>query len=512
MSREFAKKIWYRGELRVETPLAIGTSGVHPFLDAPLARDGQGRYFIPGSSLAGVLRANCQTYAADDWVQRYFGTLDHASRLMVADAIVKEERKTEVLDHVSIDRWSGAAADQHKFDQQVWQPGTRFEFYLSAELKQLCDECTLDDLIRECQAGELRFGAKTSRGQGKLVLIKVEKREMNSGEMLAFLRGQCSWRSFPSDQSASLPVPAIFASPRIASPRLDVEIAFNALQPIMMKASQSGQCVETLPRMRPGVDGKYRLHLSGHAIAGVLRTRAEKIIRTRTLVELKSGCRFLDQFNLSVVNTLFGAPKPAEAGKAMGALTQESQRHHEPARRSLLRIEDCEASNGALTRDEWRSLGDRLTQHTVDGVTFKPSWHVALDRWTQAPKSGALFSVLLPLNVEWSTMRLRLEKPHSIDPKLFNACLALLLYTLADLYRGELAFGFGTRRGLGSIACKHIALRPCELAPWPQGCEALSNINSDYWSALFGGDTDPIGTWLSLPASSALDSNREQVA
>ena len=466
----------------MQSTVAVRGRDNDSLLDAPLARDGSGRYFIPGSSLAGVMRA----YALNEWgdsaaLKSLFGSPDSASRLCVADSPVDVANcYLEICDHVSIDRHRGAAADRHKFDQQRWLAGTQFALYLCAEFSKdpsaaAAEKSLLTDLAQAMMAGQIRLGAKTARGQGEVELINAQTRsvKLEKHGLIEFLANGQSWASLPLAPATSKHAFVSFS------------VAFTAEQPLMMKAGHSGKRIDIIPRTQRHADGTHRLLLSGHAIAGVLRTRAEKIVRT--LLDLQAPAKFLDQIDVPIVNTLFGAAKTRQGSKTAGV---------ESARRALLQVADCLSVTHALSDGELATLGDSESLQVCTNGSFKPLWSVALDRWTQAPKDGALFNVLVPVAAVWSGVTLRYEVHPGVPEKLHQACVGLLLHVLADLHRGELAFGFGTRRGLGAIKVNSIDIAPSSNAPeWLKKLpEKPSDLTAETWKAIVGSD-DPISAW-----------------
>ena len=60
MSRRLTAEIAVRGQLKAMSPVAVGGTDTIVGLDLTLLTDGQGRDVIPGTTLAGVLRARAQ--------------------------------------------------------------------------------------------------------------------------------------------------------------------------------------------------------------------------------------------------------------------------------------------------------------------------------------------------------------------------------------------------------------------------------------------------------------------
>ena len=56
MARPIENRLIVSGTLEALTPLHVGGYGEDVDSDLPLARDGQGRHYLPGTSLAGPIR------------------------------------------------------------------------------------------------------------------------------------------------------------------------------------------------------------------------------------------------------------------------------------------------------------------------------------------------------------------------------------------------------------------------------------------------------------------------
>ena len=103
MARNTTTRFTLTGTLRCATPLHVGGFGDDPDTDLPLARDGLGCCYIPGTSLAGALRQWCrdafgrQPFDPDDptdpvnavwgYQNRSDSTKGHASYVTVDDLL-----------------------------------------------------------------------------------------------------------------------------------------------------------------------------------------------------------------------------------------------------------------------------------------------------------------------------------------------------------------------------------------------------------------------------------------
>lgn len=182
--------VYYRLRLTLASPLAIG-SGAGDSTDKDVIVDKSGMPFIPGTSLAGVLRSGV---AEEDRkllfgdVRINTGTDDGAfrddaveSRLKVYDALPDESAGNPSLygsyyitqrDCVALkDKVSVEGA---KFDFEAVETGAAFVGYL--EMTADSDaERKIEGALARFQTGELRLGGKTSRGYGRVSLTAQKK-------------------------------------------------------------------------------------------------------------------------------------------------------------------------------------------------------------------------------------------------------------------------------------------------------------------------------------------------
>jgi CRISPR/Cas system CSM-associated protein Csm3 (group 7 of RAMP superfamily) len=109
------------------------------------------------------------------------------SRLRFFDAYSEQRLPTEVRDHVRIEGKSGAAADQGKYDMEAVLPveeNLEFRLIYEGEAKSEKDELLIGEALRALCEGEIRIGAKSGWGYGRIHL------ERDSVERVAFDRSR----------------------------------------------------------------------------------------------------------------------------------------------------------------------------------------------------------------------------------------------------------------------------------------------------------------------------------
>lgn len=225
---KFENKYIVKGTLKAISPIHIGTSkdNFDPLQsDNAVIRDNDGKPYIPGSSLKGVLRSymeallgsgldfeyrSCfivnspcldeekvkdikdkikkrngnnlnnkelaeEIYSELCDVCKIFGCNHFASKLKIRDCSLKDEKfYIEKKDGVVIDRDTGTSLDGRKYDFEQVAAGTKFNFYMTIENLDKEHEELLKLMINLLKNGELKVGGKTSVGLGGIKLTKFE--------------------------------------------------------------------------------------------------------------------------------------------------------------------------------------------------------------------------------------------------------------------------------------------------------------------------------------------------
>ncbi len=466
MARAIAKRYRVTGTLVAESPLHVGGYGEAIEADLPVARNGADQCVIPGTSLAGALRA-WHLWACDaGWDGHAVGSVPGgqgfvdqlwgftpgrgkdskqgtASFVIVEDAPVTAPGRLEIRDSVGIDRVEGRAADGIKYDRQILPQGARIALDLTVEVPAATDtaaaasreagvRAALGHLLAALEAGAVRLGAARTRGLGRVRLApgyRVEAQDLTSrAGMLAVLQGRSTAIPTAADLLVGLPN-GLTPRPR---PRLEIAVEWEPDGPVMVKADAAGIAVDMLPLT--GVTGdRLALVIPGASIKGALRAQAERIAATVLDVSLEDAAnrpasreRFLNQLaRCDLVETLFGAPgRPKTTDQDR---TRNTDRHPQPGLGALA-VEDCFAEP-LFCPDDWQAVlsagagrddhsqGPLLEALKTAGLTqSQPVTHVAIDRWTGGAAESLLYSVLEPHGIRWPAMRLSVNLTRLAHP------------------------------------------------------------------------------------------------
>ncbi|MEV6981855.1 RAMP superfamily CRISPR-associated protein [Sphaerisporangium sp. NPDC051017] len=525
VGRHVTSRVRARGWLRTESPLHVGGLGGGPSEPLPIAVDGLGRLYVPGTTLAGVLRhwslgADPDTGVLDElwgFVRRQGGE-GQASRVVVADALITAAPRLddrglpadpldpailEFRPSVGIDRVTGTAAPEFLYGRAVVPAGYHIRLEMDIESHQdgSADEARMGALLAALGAGEVRIGAATGRGLGAVRLLDdpldlvVDRFDSPAG-LVALLRNDPARRRTAAALRS--------ADPRLPARRdlLDVRVTWTPKAPVMVRAGTGGLVIDTLP-LTTRVDRHHlTLVLPGGSVKGMLRSHAELVERTARCADAPTAgaaaspgehsAAFRSQLDqLPAVRALFGSARDDSADRGAGALRAEEctalvtipgtlwksvtgdddRRPDQDRREHRHGHEDRDQRADQVRRpdqshreahDERRATLPDSVRDRLEDLGMARADHVALDRWTGGAADGRLFSVLEPYDVDWEPIRL------SVDLTRLGAerdiALALLLLTLRDLAGGRLPLGASTNRGFGDIEVTQITLTG---GPWP---------------------------------------------
>ena len=492
MTRAIKKRFRVYAELEATSPIHAGGMGNNALVDLPLAVNGQGHYYIPGTSLAGALR-NWMWENLDDQVltEKLWGSIlksgddkkGSASFILVEDSVLPENAIAEIRDGVGIDRHRGAAADKIKFDRAIIPRGTIFPLELTVEIpsqgrpEESEAKTALDGLIAALNSEEIRLGAAKSRGLGRVKIkgkAKLLEEQLDSpADILKVIKQEVQKNSSHQNWSDySLPPNLKYL------PKLIFDISWKPKDPVMVKAEADGLAVNILP-LTSSIDGSLALTLPGSSLKGALRFQAERIVRTLGVREqmpvtnqdnsnsedstsesqLNPKQQFFSRLELPLIVTLFGTGKSAESN---GKVSREPM----PGLSALV-VEDCYGDLG-IKSEQWQAIAQATNTDELQNALkalnstglrdTQQAYHVAVDRWTGGAAQSMLYSALEPFGVEWQPLRLTLNLNRIPENERLCA-IALLLLTLRDLSEGRIPLGYGVNRGMGAIAVTNISIQ-----------------------------------------------------
>ena len=460
MARKIHSRYKITGTLTTQSPIHVGGIGGNADTDLALAVNGEGKYYIPGTSLAGALRAWMTTINPDItkalWgFQEEKDDFGYASFVIVEDGII-QSTLVEIRDGVAIDRYSATAAEGMKYDRAVLPRGTKIPLQLTIERDaNLTDsqwetyQTLFAQLIAALKDGEIYLGAAKSRGLGKVKLYDEIIKEEN-------LLTQEGILQILNNQQPTVDWHHLYTSHEQSRHKLDITIKWQPNGCVMVKAEGDGLAVNILPLVSH-IDSHVTFVIPGSSLKGVWRSQAEKIVRTVFSQPIPDT--FAEQIQLKLVNTLFGAPATIDTKD-----TEQTQLGY----LSCLAIDDCYA-NIPITDNQWTSItnadSDQSLRNFLDNVGLRDTqlaYHVAIDRWTGGAADGFLYTVLEPMSVSWQpiTLSLNLHRLNKSEKEQeYYPSLALFFLVLRDFMNSQIPIGFGTNRGMGAINVTEVEIK-----------------------------------------------------
>lgn len=418
MTREdkIARRYYVKGTLELVSPLAIG-SGRDETTDKDIVKDARGAPFIPGSTIAGVLKADLAACLAGSGTGRG-GLVNHLfgeagpgthviSPIIIHDVFLAGgEAVVERRDGVELDHVSRTAMDKKKYDYQVIEPGATFTFRSELIVREKdCNrmveiEGLLRTLIERLESGSVAFGGKVHRGTGivKLKDAGILRLDMGKKDDVQ------AWIDFSWDEFTGNLAPRDLGSIELGVGRKQATIHFEFTAPASIIVRSPN------PDTR-GPDAKMLTSggeptIPGTSWAGVLKSAATWI-----------GMELQKRYAVSaLVDSLFGKGD-GKRGREPGAITP-----------SRAWIHDTILSDGKAI-PYTRNKIDRFTGGVVDGALF-----------TEEPVFGAK-----------GTLKIVVDDPRDED-------IGLLLLAIKDVWHGIQPVGGGASVGRGIIEGRRIKI------------------------------------------------------
>jgi CRISPR/Cas system CMR subunit Cmr4 (Cas7 group RAMP superfamily) len=421
--------------LELLTPTALGSGDSDGLLDMLLLRDTVSQQpLLPGTSIAGALRSyllsrkNGYRFGIEqngsDPCELLFGgnkgKSDGAQSLLIIDDALAEHQTTVIRDGVRIEPQTRTAQDKKKFDYELLPPGTTFPLRLELRIpasSETDEQSLLSDLVLTLhgfEQQEISLGMRKRRGFGRCVVRQwqVQRYDMQQpADMLAWLATGLN-TSMEGVQPVETRVDAHIANalglaetpPTDNRQRATLRATFALASPLLIRSTE-------MPENHPQQPDVAHLHsngapvVSGTALAGALRARAQRILSTLAGSNTASKVQEL-------LDSMFGHDL--------------DKRPKEPAASRLL-VDEVSITEPA----------DYLVQQRV-----------SIDRFTSGSYTTALFSEA-PLAGGTVTIEIQLQgEANSSD---YPAEVGLLLLLLKDLWTSDLPLGGTSSIGRGRL-------------------------------------------------------------
>ena len=176
-------RYYIKGEIKLLSPMIIGSGG-NEVADLQIIRDWNDKIFIPATTIAGNIRHFLEKKLKNkDKLEKYFGSKDEKSGHSLFSFFDATELSvsTDIRDGVKLDNLTKTTEDGSKYDYEIINKGSTFNFRMEIVAREKTNNGELEAIASkitsalECE--ELRIGAKTSRGFGRIKLsnTKIQK-------------------------------------------------------------------------------------------------------------------------------------------------------------------------------------------------------------------------------------------------------------------------------------------------------------------------------------------------
>lgn len=432
---KYTYRIAARLLLEAETPLAVGSGNGDFLTDSLVATDSNGMPYIPGSSIAGVLRHAMETWGNTNPIFGFQNEQEGVgSKIIFTDALMLGEegvvldglqeiphspfyeryRHLPIRQHVRIGH-QGVNESMGKFDEQVVFKGTRFMFDMELVSDKYNDDVKkFEEMLSIFHSGMVRLGGGTRKGFGKIKLL------------------DCIWREY------DLTKPTDLEEYLNKSARLDIPWSPSKNIGIPPVSSLSVKIWQ-----------QYELKLSPHDFfifsSGQDDTDADMTPVTEPMVIWSHG-------KPTITQSVFFIP----ASSLKGAIAHRVAYHWFKKKKMFADSDNTCWGNDAVRelfgeagkKEEGNSIGNVLLDDIfINNLNTKIINHVAIDRFTGGALNGALFTekVVVGKDISPISISIWVKKDIMADEDIRYAWEQ----ALSDICDGLLPLGGGVGRGNG---------------------------------------------------------------
>lgn len=427
---------WYlSGELKTITPLIIG-SGEDRNADVQCVRDGCGRFFIPGTTLAGVLRHALFKKPAgddDDVFSRAFGEAKDDGRqslLLFHDAPLLSERpRFTVRDGVALDKTTKTAEDKKKFDYEVIEREQIFRFRMEALLREkdiakggvVSMKTLCDSILGLLTGGWVRIGAKRNRGFGKIVLENLHCALFDFSDPEKRKSEGVRWLAFDWSEAQLEPFSAI--SPGMPSEYISVCAGFDIPGAMFIRSySTDPKAPDVVHTTSPDPDA---VHITSRGVSVIPGTSWAGALR-HAMYNIGRTMRVSEKMDL-LTRSLFGEVREKDKNKAFS---------------SNILLEESEIL-GATALNYSRNKIDRFTGGVTSGALF-----------TERPSFGGTVELNCLIRKKFHG-RSPVSDSERPSPE---ACAGVLLLALLDVGNGIQPVGGAASVGRGLLKLRSLKI------------------------------------------------------
>lgn len=438
-SSRVTKRTYYIVHFKLASPLCV-SSGTGDIADNDLMLDGEGKPFIPGTSIAGAFRNSLMdkkdksSVMGFSKVSKSSETEDESdqigrmSQILVSDvSLVKKSSDSvniSIRDGIKLEDNEKITTGTGKFDMQVVEPGAEGCMRFEVVERENDDEKDANEKVKgfivDLAEGNIRLGTKKNRGFGKLKVLEVGEKGFDltqkdqAEEWLDFLGGDDS-----SGAEGFPPIECI----RYEEWKVDkekykdsyVKVKYAKIRvPLKLKGGISIRKYSTRPgeadyeqlTIKEDEDGNKRIPVvPGSSWNGAIRSDAARILRDSL------GCKDYKE----VINDWFGTVDKEDKDR-----TQQSK--------------------------------IVISESKIIGATELPMTRVKINRFDSSAVAGALYSEISFFGGETELeIMVRVDKGED-----YKAIMGLIYLVIKDIMNGFVPIGGQTAVGRGIFTGSEI--------------------------------------------------------
>ncbi len=406
-------KLMLKVPLALESPLMIG-NGESENSDIDVLKQ-DGKPLIPATSIVGIFRAYLENGLKDQLEQDQalkknfiflFGDrkTDIAQSALQCDDIVLENATIPTRDGVKIDPKTNLAMDQNKYNYELVEQKAPFNLQLEITIRNDFDrnifKRLLLTILKGICKGQIRLGAKTNKGFGKLNinLDQVQIADLDfskKSDLWQWLSREYQYQPFVNDELKPY---------QIKNQQFSIDALFKIKNSFLIRSYPGDPSQPDAVPIKQNDD----YVLPGTSVMGAVRHRALKILKTLALPENKIEEKMQDIFGFE--------GKPA---------SPDGMEKKKSAKKGRLLVEETIIKN-VLAQIQTRIKIDRFTGGTIEGALFE-----MMPLWQNTGNDAIHIVFTLKKYSEWEA--------------------GLLLYILKDLWTGDLAIGGEKNVGRGVL-------------------------------------------------------------
>lgn len=442
--------------LEAETPIVIGSGRKTMLTDSEILKDYNGLPYIPGTSIAGVIRHALPV----DLGNKFFGLKDdknnkgseivfseakllNGSGLVIdrlcdtVDNFSKRFKNLPKRNHVRISH-RGVAEDHSKFDEEVIYKGCRFCFEIEMVARSSEKEYasnTFDQVLTEIQKDTFRIGGGTRVGFGKMHPVSIKKRSFDlkkKEELSSYLATNSSlekdysgWEDFKNNSIKD-------------QNWIKYSLTLKPMDFFSFGSGKGDNDVDTVPVKESYV--KWDGH-NGFFVENALLIPASS---------LKGALAHRVAYYYNLKHRIYAMQIPVEE-------FENYTGSNNPAVRMLFGCQK-EGEGETVQKRGIAIFNDIFADYPGDKILN----HVAIDRFTGGAMDGALYSEKvvdgkgeLTFHTEVLIEKLPAIDNNDIDAQtIYKDAIKAFEKALGDIDKGLLPLGGGNGRGHGIFKCK----------------------------------------------------------